>query len=175
MLSPTYNFFAIAIPPAVVNVPPFVILVASVVLEMATPPLIITAPVELLVLLVESFDTNLGNVKVLVAYVIVDGDCITPVPFPKSTAFAVKVAAPVPPYVAVITPAFHTPDVIFAPIDKSVPTNNFFAIPIPPAVVKVPPFVALVASVVLDELIPPIVVSAPVVLLVDAILVETLT
>ena len=51
-----------------------------------------------------------------------------------------KVVAPVTPKV----PA----NVEFAPTDKLVPTNNFFAIPAPPAIVKDPPLVLLVASVV---------------------------
>ena len=39
---------------------------------------------------------------------------------------------------------------------KLLPTNNFFVIDAPPAVVKVPPFVLSVASVVFDILNPPV-------------------
>jgi hypothetical protein len=42
---PTYNDFAIAAPPAVVKVPPFVDEVASVVFEIAIPPASISPPV----------------------------------------------------------------------------------------------------------------------------------
>ena len=67
-------------------------------------------------------------------------------PLPKSTALDVRVAAPVPPYVAEITPAFHVPDVTFPPTDRSVPTYNFFAIPAPPAVI-IDPVIELELSV----------------------------
>jgi hypothetical protein len=45
ILVPTNNCFAMASPPAVVNVPPFVELVASVVLDIANPPDNLNAPV----------------------------------------------------------------------------------------------------------------------------------
>ena len=47
ILPPTYNVLAIAAPPAVVKVPPFVVLVASVVNEIPIPPDKTIAPVEL--------------------------------------------------------------------------------------------------------------------------------
>jgi hypothetical protein len=56
----------------------------------------------------------------------------------------------------------HTPAVTLPPTLRSVPTNNFFAVDIPPAVVIVPPFVALVASVVLLIPRPPESRTAPV-------------
>ena len=50
------------------------------------------------------------------------------------------------------------------PTSKSVPTNNFLAIAAPPAVVKVPPLLAEIASVVLVIPIPPAVINDPVLL-----------
>ena len=64
---PTNNFFAIPTPPAVVIDPPLVELVASVAFEIPSPPDKSTAPVELLVVEVESLLINFGKVSVLVA------------------------------------------------------------------------------------------------------------
>jgi hypothetical protein len=61
---PTNNFLAIAAPPAVVNVPPFVLEVASVVFDIPMPPASVKAPVELLVETVVFDETILFNVDI---------------------------------------------------------------------------------------------------------------
>ena len=71
-----------------------------------------------------------------------------------------KVVAPVTPkvlerVVAPVTPKVPVKDEL-PPISKSVPTNNFLAIAAPPAMVKQPPAVELVASVTLLKLITPV-------------------
>ena len=48
------------------------------------------------------------------------------------------------------------------PTAKSVPTNNFLAIPTPPAIVNAPPTVELVASVVFVKLVAPDTPKVPV-------------
>jgi len=107
-LVPTYNFFAIAAPPAVVIVPPFVELVASVVNDIPTPP-----------------DNNKIPEELLVDPVVPD----------------------------IVT----EPELIVKPLEPDIksPTYNFLAMAAPPAVVIVPPFVELVASVANDIPKPP--------------------
>ena len=143
---PTKSFFAMARPPAVVTLPPLVELIASVALDIPKPPDNKIDPVELLVDAVASLDVNFGSVRVLAVKVMVDGDWITPVPFPNSTAFDVNVAAPVPPYVAVITLPFHVPELIALVIDME-SAYNAPAIPTPPATRKAP-VIVLAAAVV---------------------------
>jgi hypothetical protein len=63
MVSPTYNRFAIAAPPAVVIVPPFVLLTASVVFDIPRPPANSTTPVLELVLAVVSVIIALGIMR----------------------------------------------------------------------------------------------------------------
>jgi hypothetical protein len=111
---------AIAIPPAVVKVPPFVSEIASVVFDIPIPPANVRTPVVELVLAVVPGIVN----------------------EPKDTVPATI---------------------------RSDPTYSFLAIEAPPAVVKVPPLVILVASVVLLIPIPPGNVKAPVILLVLAV------
>jgi hypothetical protein len=81
---------------------------------------------------------------------------------------------PVPPLATAIVVPFHVPDVTVPTAElpatlKSVPINNFLAIAAPLAIVRPPPLVAEVASVVLDIANPPANVTAPVVLLVLAV------
>jgi hypothetical protein len=82
---------------------------------------------------------------------------------PRVVPEAVKVVkAPEPAVVAPILVAFVAASVDTPPTFKPVPTNNFFAIATPPAVVIVPPFVAETASVVFDIPIPPLEITEPV-------------
>jgi hypothetical protein len=106
---PTYAFLATAKPPAVVIVPPFVELVASVVFEILRPPWCTTAPTELEVEAVVSAVAILGVDKVLLEKVKFAGDWMAVEPFPKSIEFAVNVACPVPPNGTVTVLAFHVP------------------------------------------------------------------
>jgi hypothetical protein len=149
-------------PPAVVNVPPFVELVASVVFEILRPPANKTDPIEDEVDAVVSVVVIFGVDKMLLANDKFAGLCIAVVPFPKSIELAVNVVLPVPPNETVTALPFHTPDVILPPTDKSVPIYAFFATAKPPAVVSVPPFVELEESVVLDMLNPPAIFKEPV-------------
>ena len=71
--------------------------------------------------------------------------------------------------VAVVSTVVVVPEIVKFPVtvrlpptDTSVPTNNFFAIAIPPAVVNDPPFVDEIASVVSLMPIPPDITKAPV-------------
>jgi hypothetical protein len=100
---------ATAKPPAVVIVPPFVELVASVVFEILRPPGNKTDPMEDEVDAVASVVVIFGVVKVLLENVKLAGLCIAVVPFPKSIEFAVNVACPVPPNGTVTVLAFHIP------------------------------------------------------------------
>jgi hypothetical protein len=59
--------------------------------------------------------------------------------------------------------------IVFPPTVKSVPTKAFLATDKPPAVVKVPPLVELVASVTFDILIPPDIKTDPTDELVEAV------
>jgi hypothetical protein len=81
---------------------------------------------------------------------------------PDTVIFVVLIAASVEVPVTTIFPA----------IEASVPTKSFLAIAAPPAVVNVPPFVALTASVVFERPIPPASVTAPVVLDVETVVLE---
>jgi hypothetical protein len=142
---PTNNFFAIPTPPAVVRVPPFVELVASVVFEIPIPPESVIPPVTLVV-----------DVVVLELEII-------PEKLPEVAANELRVVAPVTPRVLEKEPVVaDIPANVVAPVtprvpptEAFVPTNNFFSIPTPPAVVIVPPLVELVASVVFEIPIPP--------------------
>jgi hypothetical protein len=163
---------AIESPPAVVNDPPFVADVASVTFDIPSPPESRTEPVALLVLAVVSLLVILGKVRVELAYVIPLPAEIADVPLPSNTPVDVKVVAPVPPYATAIAVPCHTPAVTLPPMLRSVPTNNFLAVAIPPAVVIVPPFVEDVASVVLLKPNPPLSKTEPVVL--DVLVVESL-
>jgi hypothetical protein len=95
---PTKSFLAIPTPPAVVTVPPLVADVASVVFDIPRPPLRRMEPVVLELDAVESLDIIFGRVRVLEAYVIVDGDWIPLVELPSNTALDVSVVCPVPPF-----------------------------------------------------------------------------
>jgi hypothetical protein len=176
LAAPAMNaFLATAIPPAVVKVPPFVELVASVVFEILRPPGNKTEPREDEVEAVASVVVIFGVVKVLLENVKLAGLCIDVVPFPKSIELAVNVVLPVPPNGTVTVLAFHVPEVTFPPTERSVPIKAFFATARPPAEVIVPPFVALVASVVFEIPTPPAMVKEPVVLEVEAVVSSKIT
>ena len=125
---PTYNFLATAAPPDTVKHPPLVLDVASVVFEK------VTAPVADKVLL-----------KVVAP---VTANVLLKVDAPVTANVLLKVAAPVTDKVPV--------NVLLPPIDRSVPTYNFWAIAAPPDTVKHPPAVLEVASVELDNVTAPV-------------------
>ena len=95
VLFPINAFFATAKPPAVVILPPFVVLVASVVFEIPKPPAVVMEPVVLLVLAVVVL--NVADVPVITPIVVAPNVVVPAVDVKPESNVAKPLVIDIPP------------------------------------------------------------------------------